>query len=457
MPAKSIKWVLIIIATGMFMYPAFYNGFPIVFSDTGTYIKSGFEYVVPDDRPIFYGLFLRYTSLATSLWFSVFAQSFIVSWILYEMIEKLIKDEYHQSYIYCVVTTLLAIYSAVPFFSSIVIPDIFTPLSFMLFCFLLFDESKRKLKWIMLALIYLFFSFTHLSNIMSLSILVAITWFVVLVFKGKLFIQTSRLIALTILTGAMWIIMPAINSLFGFGFRTNNSSHVFFMGKMIDNGMLVQYLNNEEGAKKFVIYAYKDSLPAGGSDFLWQPNSVLYKTGGWEANKEEYNQIIRNIIFSKKYLLKYIGKSFTEMCDQLTKNDFGQEYYISYKKEDPPSYMIEWNLKGDYYSYTKAQQYMSLQRMDFRNGSDRQSILIVLSLLIILLYLLHTNAQGIIAAVSILLIFFIISNAAVTGLLSAIASRYNSRVSWCIFFMAIVIVAKYVLTLVNKFNKDYAG
>jgi hypothetical protein len=369
----------------------------------------------------------------------------------------LVKNERQQSYIYCITITLLSIYSAVPFFSSIVIPDIYTPLSMMMFCFLLFDESKRKIKWGALALVYVFFSLTHLSNVLSLCFLTAMVWIMLFIFRDKISIQRVKLLVLTILTCSMWIILPAINSLFGFGFRTNNSSHVFLMGKMIDNGMLVQYLNNEEEAKKFVIYSYKDSLPEASSDFIWQPNSVLYKTGGWEANKEEYNQIIGNIIFSRKYLPKYIGKSLTETCDQLTKNDFGQEYYVTYKKEDPPSYMIKWRFKGDYFSYTRAQQFTGSQRLNFIQGSNTQTILIVFSLLIILINLIHTNGRGIISAISIIVILFIISNAAVTGLLSGVTPRYNSRVSWCIFFIAIVIVSEYVLTLVNKFNKNYVG
>ena len=45
------------------MLDAFCNGFPIVYSDTSTYIASGLELETPFDRPITYGLFLRFFSL----------------------------------------------------------------------------------------------------------------------------------------------------------------------------------------------------------------------------------------------------------------------------------------------------------------------------------------------------------------------------------------------------------
>ena len=35
------------------------NGYPLVYSDTGTYLRTAFEGYVPPDRPVWYGLFLR--------------------------------------------------------------------------------------------------------------------------------------------------------------------------------------------------------------------------------------------------------------------------------------------------------------------------------------------------------------------------------------------------------------
>jgi len=37
-----------------------YNGYPLVYSDTGTYIYSGFDKFIPLGRPVTYGLFLSF-------------------------------------------------------------------------------------------------------------------------------------------------------------------------------------------------------------------------------------------------------------------------------------------------------------------------------------------------------------------------------------------------------------
>lgn len=71
---------------------ALYNNFPIVTGDTGSYINSGFSLKTPIDRPIFYGLFLRVTSLGASIWMAIFAQSFIVAYVIIAFVRKLIPQ-----------------------------------------------------------------------------------------------------------------------------------------------------------------------------------------------------------------------------------------------------------------------------------------------------------------------------------------------------------------------------
>ena len=43
----------------LMMFPAFVNGYPLIYSDTSTYIHSAFEFLPPKDRPITYGLIYK--------------------------------------------------------------------------------------------------------------------------------------------------------------------------------------------------------------------------------------------------------------------------------------------------------------------------------------------------------------------------------------------------------------
>jgi len=51
------QWVLLL-SMPLLLWPALYNGFPLVFSDSGTYISQLIERHLGWDRPPFYSLFL---------------------------------------------------------------------------------------------------------------------------------------------------------------------------------------------------------------------------------------------------------------------------------------------------------------------------------------------------------------------------------------------------------------
>ena len=103
----SSPYVVVTLATIISCLAAFYNQFPLVYPDTGTYINSGFMGEVPQDRPIFYGLFLRHISLHHSLWFVILAQAYFCSILIYKTLDIFyeVKNHFH----YLLLITILRI------------------------------------------------------------------------------------------------------------------------------------------------------------------------------------------------------------------------------------------------------------------------------------------------------------------------------------------------------------
>lgn len=67
-------YTLVLAGALLLLFPAFYNGYPLINADVGTYLHSGFKLFIPDDRPVVYGLVLRFFSLnGWSLWLAVLA------------------------------------------------------------------------------------------------------------------------------------------------------------------------------------------------------------------------------------------------------------------------------------------------------------------------------------------------------------------------------------------------
>jgi hypothetical protein len=133
------------------LIPVFFNGYPFVFSDTGTYISSGFENTVPGDRPITYGLFVRHISLVNSLWLVVLAQAIIVNILIWYFI-KLITGAASKAlnFIYLSGILFLTAITSMPCFSGLIMPGIFTSILFLQCLLLLLEPTfnRKKLLWL---------------------------------------------------------------------------------------------------------------------------------------------------------------------------------------------------------------------------------------------------------------------------------------------------------------------
>ncbi len=91
-------WIYVILISLVFCIPAFYNGFPLLYSDTSGYINSGFGNYLGTMRAWLYGGFLRHISLWESLWLVVFVQGIFVACIIYLMFKYFFKKKASQNY-----------------------------------------------------------------------------------------------------------------------------------------------------------------------------------------------------------------------------------------------------------------------------------------------------------------------------------------------------------------------
>jgi len=144
MRSKAGKYVIEfspLILICILIWPAIYNGYPLVYSDTGTYISSGFSGVVPVDRPIIYGWFVRYMSLSHSLWFVLLAQAVTVFFEIYMVARRFISG--NTVFIAMLITCILSFTTGLSNYTSQIMPDIFSALSIMGFAVILTAERMR--------------------------------------------------------------------------------------------------------------------------------------------------------------------------------------------------------------------------------------------------------------------------------------------------------------------------
>lgn len=438
--SPAIKRISITLLSGIiFMIFALYDNYPIVTSDTGAYIVVGFTLEPPSDRPVFYSLFLRATSLGMSLWLTVFVQCLILAFVVNNFIRSLIPQISYRHLI--ALNIFLSLATIAGWYAGQIMPDIFVSIMILgIVQYLLFENTARKNVPLLLA--------TFLALIVHNSNYVIITLFVAAIFICSMFntrIRVFRRKAMVLLclgVGA-WLTLCFSNYIGGKGFKAASATHVFVMGKLSESGVLKTYLDKACPIYPYKICAYKDNLPPLAWEFHWDANSPVQQTGGWDANKDEYNAIIKDIFSRPKYWPFLAYKSVEATARQLTLTNIDGSYSLPWTKFDEES--SPYKTIAQYYPHELNEFRMSRQNTkSFNIGlyNNVYVIVIILSSLAVLVFISRwSNEMKFIYFFAILLI---ILNAFTTATLSSVNERLNSRVVWLIPCLNMLMICRYL-------------
>ena len=90
---RSGTFVAIALAATLLLWPALWNGYPLVFSDTGTYLAQAIEHYAGWDRPIFYSLFLLPLHMTLTTWPAIAAQALLIAHVLHIVRRTLLPQD----------------------------------------------------------------------------------------------------------------------------------------------------------------------------------------------------------------------------------------------------------------------------------------------------------------------------------------------------------------------------
>lgn len=405
------------------MLPAFYNGYPLIYSDTSTYLASGFILQPPMDRPMTYGLFIRFFSLnGLSLWPVIFMQSFILAWLLQQLIGSIFKKLNRWNGPIFMALVAAAGFSGAALTTCYLIPDIFTSLMLLSASLILISPAGRW-KGILYFVIYVFATAMHSSHIPFGISLLSILLLAGLLWKEQFgFLKIKTLLILATLTLA---------TIFSMGSSLSKSKHVFLMGAFIEQGIIKAYLDEHCLSNDYQLCTYKDSLPDFAWEFLWEDSSPLYKMGGWKETKEEYTSIIRQTFLSPKYFLLHLKTSLKATAVQLISFEG-----LDYRSVAPNASVLE----------SRVENYVPLDIQAYRNSRQNsgsltglkwlnfiQLLLTIFSLILtVFLFLIYPvlRKNRILVLLVVFLLLGVLVNAWVCGTFANPINRLGNRMIW---------------------------
>jgi hypothetical protein len=290
------------------MSAAFWNGFPFIYSDVGTYLGSGFMPEMPIDRPITYGIFIFITSLGgMSLWLTIFTQALMMAYVIRLVLDFYIKDKV-KPLAFIGIIGLLTFFTGIAFPVGQLMPDFSTPI--MLLClFLILVQAPLSIR-ARQSVFTLFFltNAMHISHILlNLVLIGGLILFFLLKQKWFSFLKMKTLIQLLSISllGILTMLPPL-----------SKSSYIFRMGNLAHNNILQTYLIDNCAVKKTRLCGNLGEIPANFDYFVWDANSPLNKIG-WKESKAEFQGILGDIYTSPKYLKMIARASVINTWKQL--------------------------------------------------------------------------------------------------------------------------------------------
>ncbi|RQO32068.1 hypothetical protein DBR32_00175 [Taibaiella sp. KBW10] len=417
------------------VWPALYNNFPLVTSDSGAYIHNGLRPWVPIDRPWGYSAFILCTSFGVSLWGVVLAQGVIAVWLLKRLCKILLGEFYSNPLLLCILI-LISFGTSAAWFISQIMPDAFSGLFVISLLLLYLQRAQPKWTYINLAIIALI-CLMHYSHLMILLLLIVVLF--LFFFRAASRKDKSLIKKMTVLSVACYLLISTINVVKYQKFTLSPASHVFLMARFAENGILDKYLNENCAQKTYELCNCKDKLGERQWEFMWNTNVPFphNKENGWLNSRKEYNSIIRDIFSKPKYWGLFALKCVEGTARQMGQIQIGEGLDPMTEGSSPYSCINE-------LLHHELKEFRNTRQAAGQLPLSSMSWIITLSAAIICSFALslrgkpdHKMLWRIIIAGTLILLLF---NAFVTSTFSTVIGRLQSRMFWVLPMLAIIYI-----------------
>jgi len=469
------KWPINLAFLGLLPFFFATGGCLLYTSDSGAYLMTAQSLSIPLDRSVFYSLYLRGLTDLMSLFTQpilgeiVVLPPLILLFVgIFQLVNKLFpavpqanpeKLEYpislKQQWIFLAMWFCAFFLTPMPWFLLQAMPDIFTAI--LCIFVLLFLQTKSLSNSIACAMVILVAAIMHNANLITLTIVGIAIW---LAWKGYLgkwthplnqYVSLSKTRSLLGLSFVPWALLIASNIWGGQGFTVGKGSHVFFMGKLCENGILKTYLDDECASKPNPFCAFKDSLPEHTWDFVWNSHGILEKTGGWHHSKELYNEIIFGTLSKPKYIALHIQAAVSATAQQvilthggdgLTPLDTSATLAQELKLHYPDEY--------EGFINESKQQKSQIDFTFYNRIYDWSAIVLILGAIICL----YRRPNPLLATFFGITALFILCNAFSTACFANVLARLNARDFWILPMLSMGVIIQYLFSLSRSKNRD---
>jgi hypothetical protein len=426
-------FLLLALAWLVAMWPMFYNGFPLLYDDSGAYLGSSGH--LHPAFPQFYTAFVFLLRSVFTPYAIVAVQALLVGYTLAVAISKLSDRQMSAATIGSTVVVIAA--TQLPWLVSTIMPDFLLGIGILalLTLFLKLHDLAAADQFL------LFLIATAAAVCATANALVMIPFAILAcVTAMRLDVRANRarlLIAAAFLTLAIVLPVAANTIIFDRTTYAIGSSARLF-SKFVEKGIAVPFLHRECRQTRYVACNYLPRIRAieGPEDFLWE--GVASDSGAWFDRSGDFMRLDLHIISQEPAVVASIATAdVLTLFNRPTLFGSGREIMPRRDPADPARIAIAAREPDSLMAALTARQQTDSLNKALLDQAYRW--LTVLSLALALVTLLVTRTRDrLLLAILLLLGAGIVISTTIHGALSTPAARYFVKVSWLLWLIPVL-------------------
>jgi hypothetical protein len=416
-------------------WPAILNGYPLLYPDSMTYLEDG--------RRVARALFLHQTSayygmrsLLYSLvilplhrnvnpWPVVVLQALLTAWVLWLTVRSIARG--HPTAKYLATVVVLSVITSLSWFVSLIMPDILGPVLYLAIYLLVFGREtlSRWEKWVLLVVAW-WAAASHATHLM-LGVALCVLLSAVLSLRRDW--RRMRGVAEAALALVLAAAVPMALDMVLYGTPSVQlESPPYLTARAIADGPGRWYAERDCG-QRFAVCAYVGRFPDDPDIFLWDPAGIYHNAPKSVQKQMEKQDAAFALAAVRRYPWAQLRRSMANFRDQLL--TFGVDDF------DPNEWTLsqfDMTLPGAKARYEESREARNLLPMEAFTTLQNWAVLVALvavGILLPLVWRVHDVRVRPMALVAITA-FVVVGNALLTGTMSTLDERLQSRVVWLV-------------------------
>jgi hypothetical protein len=421
-------------------WPAIYNGFPLLYPDSMTYLGNGrlvaralFLHHLSADyglRSFIYSLGILPLHWNITPWPIVVFQCLLGAWVVWLVVRSLVPRHIVTSYL--ILILFLSLLTSASWYADFIMPDILGPVLYLSIYLVVYArETLSRAERIALYLIAWWSVTAHATHLpLAAGLCALLALFAA--FKRRRF--PSRLRAIGEVAAIVAVAAATQMALHGYLYgkpSLNGRQPPFLMARMIADGPGRWYLEKNCPQLHWAVCNHLQSLSSDQNSLLWGPDAPYESGTESEKRRLEAEEMPMVLATLRAYPRQQLFRSAANFRDQL--RYFGL-YGFNYNQRVLEQF--DEVMPGARASYLQSRQERDALHLILLSRIQWWTIVASLAAIGVLIPLSWRRLSPRLAGLAIIIFAMVVANALVTGVLSGFNHRYQCRVIWLIPLLA---------------------